>query len=83
MENWSHKVHSGSEVQEILKLCERPEKCDALKVVQVNPEIKKWMNRQDEHKDQRMKWLCTTAPKAAQPLAKAWQQLSALEFAMQ
>ena len=41
------------------------------------------MNKQDDHKDQRMKWLCTVAPKVAQPLTKAWQQLSALEFAMQ
>ena len=41
------------------------------------------MNRQDEQKDQRMKWLCTAAPKAAQPLVCAWHQLAELEFSIQ
>ena len=36
---WFRKIHSGSEVQDILKQCERPANCSALKVVQINPEI--------------------------------------------
>ena len=41
LEKWFRKIHCGSEVQEILKLCERLENCDALKVVQVNLKLKK------------------------------------------
>ena len=83
LELWFWKIHSGSEVQDIIKQCECPKNCSALKVVQINPEIKKWMNRQDEQKDQRMKWLCMAAPKAAQPLVCTWHQLAELEFAIQ
>ena len=80
---WFREPHTGTEIQETLKLCERPKNAEALKVIQLNPEIKKWMSRADDHKDQRMKWLATVAPKAAQPLARAWAQLCEVEFAMQ
>ena len=52
-------------------------------MVQLNPEVKKKMQKPDEINDQCLKWLATAAPKAAQPLAKAWVTLSELEFKIQ
>ena len=41
--HWFRTIHSGTDVQEALKQCERPINCDALKMVQINQEVKKYM----------------------------------------
>ena len=51
LELWFQRIHSGSELQKILKLGECLENCSVLKVVQIIPEIKQWINRLDDHKD--------------------------------
>ena len=83
LQKWFRTIHSGSEIQTALKQCVRPENADALKVVTLNPEVKKKMQKPDEISDQRLKWLSTAAPKAAQPLVTAWSALSELEFEIQ
>ena len=52
-------------------------------MVQLNPEVKKKIQKPDEINDQCLKWLATAAQKAAQPLTKAWMTLSELEFEIQ
>ena len=80
---WFRNIHSGTQIQETLKLCKRPKNCDALKYVEINPEIMRSINKQDIIDDQRMKWLSQAAIKSAQPLAAAWSNMSKLEFVIQ
>ena len=83
LHQWFREIHTGTDIQETLKKCERPENCDALKVVTINKEVKDKMSRSDEIKDQRMKWICNAAPKAAWPLATVWNELLRIEFHLQ
>ena len=83
LEKWFRTIHSGIEIQETLKSCIRPENATALKVVKINDEVKKKMERPDEIADNRMRWLCTAVTKTAQPLTKVWASLSDLEFELQ
>ena len=83
LEKWFRTIHSGIEIQETLKSCIRPENATALKVVKINDEVKKKMERPDEIADNRMRWLCTAVAKTAQPLTKVWASLSDLEFELQ
>ena len=83
IQHWFRTIHSGADIQEVLKQCERPANCTTLKMVEINPEVKKYMQKPDIIKDQRFKWMCNGAVKLAQPLAKAWASLSELEFAIQ
>ena len=83
LHTWFREIHTGSDIQETLKRCERPENCECLKVVKINDEIKAKMQKPDEIKDQRLKWICQSAPKAAWPLATVWSELSRIQFFLQ
>ena len=83
LHTWFREINAGTDIQDTLKRCERPENCDALKVVKINDEIKAKMQRPDEIKDQRLKWKCQSAPKAAWPLSTMWAELKCLEFFLQ
>ena len=79
---WFCRIHSGSEIQEALRLCKRPANADALKIVSINEEVRKSMSRQDDIKDQRLKWLCCAIVKSVQPLTVAYATLTKLEHAI-
>ena len=83
LNTWFRTIMNGAEIKETLKSCERPENCDCLKTVIINPEIKAKMLPPDDIKDKRMRWLCEATPKAAWPLASAWAELLRLEFHLQ
>ena len=80
LNTWFRKIHSGTEIQETLKLCRRPFNASALKNIEINPEVKKNLSHQDEHKDQRLKWLSNAILKSAQPLSMCYSKLLRLEF---
>ena len=81
---WFRNVHTGAEIQEVLKMCLRPANCDPLLPVSINPKVARSMDRSksDEFDDQRLKWLCNGLVKASQPLATAWSELLRLEYSV-
>ena len=50
LDYWFRDIHSGSEIQEVLKAVKYPENATALKQVVVNDEVKKFMSCQDRIK---------------------------------
>ena len=79
---WFRWIHPGSEIAELLKLCEFPWDCPPLKQVVINEEVKKKMEKQDLTNDQCLKWLSNGLLHVAGPLSSTWYQLMQLEFAI-
>ena len=80
LQSWFRTIHSGMDINECFKSCARPSNADALKLVDINPEVKKKMFKGDDISDQRMKWISNAAIRSAQPLSIAWSNLLKLEF---
>ena len=83
LQRWFRTIHSGHDILETLKLCTRPANATSLKTVKLNEEVAKKLDRPDEIKDNRMRWLCNALSKTVQPLTKVWASLKDLEFELQ
>ena len=79
---WFRNQRTKSDIMELLQQCEWPSNCDGLKVVAINNEVKKAMNRKNHDKDKKMKYIANGICKAAQPLVGVWNQLVQYEHAV-
>ena len=79
LEKWFHKQYTSKEIVETIAQCCCPQNCDALKVIEINKEVKKHIKHKNHQKDERLRQLCTAIQKSTQPLATTCASLLELE----